>query len=89
MPQVRKIGTAPSGRAYAISVRYHGRFLKDTPVEQAAAIAPTLTRLLVALYRVPAGRIPRWSGTGGRAPASWREYLLDGLVDDPGNWSTD
>ena len=31
------------------------RFLEDTPVEQAGAIAPTLTRLLVALYRVPAG----------------------------------
>jgi hypothetical protein len=36
-------------------VRHHGRFLEDTPVEQAGAISPTLTRLLVALYRVPAG----------------------------------
>lgn len=33
-------------------MRHHGRFLEDTPVEQAGAIAPTLTRLLVALYRV-------------------------------------
>lgn len=31
-----------------------GRFLEDTPVERADAVAPTLTRLLVALYRVPA-----------------------------------
>ena len=49
MPEIREVGTAPSGRAYAISVRHHGRFLEDTPVEQADAIAPTLTRLLVAL----------------------------------------
>jgi aminoglycoside phosphotransferase (APT) family kinase protein len=54
VPEVRDVGTTPSGRAYAISVRHHGRFLEDTPVEQAGAIAPALTRLLVALYRVPA-----------------------------------
>jgi len=30
-------------------------------------------------------RIPRWSGIREPASvASWREYLLDGLVDDPG-----
>jgi hypothetical protein len=37
VPQVRQVGTTPSGRAYAISVRHHGRFLEDTPVEQAGA----------------------------------------------------
>ena len=46
VPEVREVGTTPSGRVYAISVRHHGRFLEDTPVEQAGAIAPTLTRLL-------------------------------------------
>ena len=48
VPEVRDVGTTPSGRAYAISVRHHGRSLEDTPVEQAGAITPTLTRLLVA-----------------------------------------
>src|SRR6202007_2795856 len=62
VPEVREVGTTASGRAYAISVRHHGRFLEDTPVEQSAAIAPTLTRLLVALFRVPAG-----PGAPGRA----------------------
>jgi len=85
VPEVREVGTAPSGRAYAISVRHHGRFLEDTPVEQAGAIAPALTRLLVALYRVPAGPdTPVVWHQGAASVASWREYLLDGLVDDPG-----
>src|SRR5690348_350649 len=54
VPEVREVGMTPAGRAYAISVRHHGRFLEDTPAEQAGAITPTLTRLLVALYRAPA-----------------------------------
>ena len=58
VPEIREVGTTPSGRAYAISVRHHGRFLEDTPAEQASALAPALTRLLVALYQVPA-RMPR------------------------------
>ncbi|MGH3259204.1 MAG: phosphotransferase family protein [Streptosporangiaceae bacterium] len=84
VPEVREVGTTGSGRAYAISVRHHGRFLEDTPVEQAAAIAPTLTRLLLALYRVPAAPNAAvvWH-QGGPPVGSWREFLLDGLVDDP------
>ena len=86
VPQVREVGSTPSGRAYAISVRHHGRFLEDTPVEQAGAIAPTLTRLLVALYHVvPAGPdAPVVWHQGAASIASWREFLLDALVDDPG-----
>ena len=85
VPEVREVGSTPSGRAYAISVRHHGRFLEDTPVEQADAIAPTLTRLLVALYRVPAGPdTPVVWHQGAASAASWREFLLAGLVDDPG-----
>jgi aminoglycoside phosphotransferase (APT) family kinase protein len=85
VPEIREVGTTPSGRAYAISVRHHGRFLEDTPVEQARAIAPTLTRLLVALYRVPSDPDAPvlWHQAAGSA-ASWREFLLAGLVDDPG-----
>ena len=85
VPEVREVGSTPSGRAYAISVRHPGRFLEDTPVEQADAIAPILTRLLVALYRVPAGPdTPVVWHQGAASTASWREFLLDGLVDDPG-----
>ena len=40
VPQVREVGTTPTGWAYAISVRHHGRFLEDTPVERADAVAP-------------------------------------------------
>lgn len=93
VPEVRDIGHTPDGQAYAISVRHYGRFLEDTPVELAGAIAPTLTRLLVALFSVPA---PADVAVGWHQPAtsppSWREFLLDGLVDDPGKvvhgWST-
>jgi aminoglycoside phosphotransferase (APT) family kinase protein len=85
VPEVREVGTAPSGRAYAISVRHHGRFLEDTPVGQAGAVAPALTRLLVALFRVPAGPDTPVAWHQGAPPAaSWREYLTDGLTDDPG-----
>ena len=86
VPEVKEVGTTPSGRAYAISVRHHGRFLEDTPVGQAGALAPTLTRLLVALYHVQAGPDTPviWHRAG--APAvSWRQFLRAGLVDDPGN----
>jgi hygromycin-B 4-O-kinase len=84
VPEVREVGTTPSGRAYAISVRHHGRFLEDTPAEQAGAIAPALTRLLVALYRAPAAPdTPVLWHQPGPPAASWREFLLDGLVDDP------
>jgi aminoglycoside phosphotransferase (APT) family kinase protein len=86
VPEVRKVGTTPAGRAYAISVRHHGRFLEDTPVEQAGAIAPTLTRLLVALYRVPSSPDTPVAWHQGAPPAaSWRDFLTDGLVDNPGN----
>lgn len=84
VPEVREVGTTPSGRAYAISVRHHGRFLEDTPVERAGDIAPALTGLLVALYRAPApadGTVT-WHQPG--APVgSWRQFLQNGLADDP------
>jgi aminoglycoside phosphotransferase (APT) family kinase protein len=86
VPQVREVGTTASGRAYAISVRHYGRFLEDTPAEQAGALAPALTRLLVALYRVPADPDTpvTWHQPGVPA-VSWRQFLLTRLVDDPGN----
>lgn len=84
VPEVREVGTTPAGRAYAISVRHYGGFLEDTPLELAEAVAPALTRLLVALYRVPSSPdLPvAWHQTG-ESPSTWREYLRTGLVDDP------
>lgn len=85
VPEVREVGTTPTGLAYAISVRHHGQFLEDTPVERADTAAATLTRLLVALYRVPAspGSPVMWHAAG--APVrSWRELVLARLVDEPG-----
>jgi aminoglycoside phosphotransferase (APT) family kinase protein len=85
VPEVREVGSTPSGRAYAISVRRRGRFLEDTPVELAGAITSTLTRLLVALYRVPAGPdAPVVWHQAGPPAGSWPEFLLAGLTDDPG-----
>jgi aminoglycoside phosphotransferase (APT) family kinase protein len=83
VPQVREVGTTSTGLAYAISVRRHGRFLEDTPVEHADAVAPALTRLLVALSRVPTSpNTPvMWHPAGAPVP-SWRELVLSRLVDD-------
>jgi aminoglycoside phosphotransferase (APT) family kinase protein len=93
VPEVREVGLAPDERAYAISVRHHGRFLENTPVELNAALAPTLASLLVALYTVPAqGDSPVLWHPPGASRISWREHLLAGLVDDPESathgWST-
>ena len=86
IPQVREVGTTPTGLAYAISVRHHGRFLEDAPIEHADVVAPTLTRLLVALSHVPADPDTpvMWHRAGAPAP-SWRELVLSRLVDDPRN----
>lgn len=94
VPEVREVGTTPAGRAYAISVRHYGQFLEDAPVERADAVAPTLTRLLVALYRTPASPdTPVMWHPAGEPARSWRELVLARLVDDPGNrvhgWSAD
>ena len=86
VPQVREVGTTSTGLAYAISVRHHGRFLEHAPTEQADAVAPTLTRLLVALSRVRASPTTpvMWHPAGAPAP-NWRQLVLTRLVDDPAN----
>ena len=86
IPQVREVGTTSTGLAYAISVRRHGGFLEDAPIEHAAEVAPTLTRLLVALSRVRArpDSPVMWHPAGPPVP-SWRELVLGRLVDDPRN----
>ena len=84
VPEVREIGPAPDGRAYAISVRHNGVFLEDTPPELAGALCSTLADLLLALHDVPAEPNSRvlWHQSGA-PPCSWRDFLLAGLVDNP------
>ncbi len=84
VPQVREVGLTPDDRACAISVRHHGNFLEDTPLELSAALAPTFTGLLVALHAVPSETHSPVLWHQPDAPLiSWRQYLLSGLVDDP------
>ena len=85
VPIVREVSVNADGYAFAISDRCHGRFLEATPVELSGRLAMTLTDLLVALHDVPQTGIDspvRWHQPGAE-PCSWREHLLDGLVDDP------
>ena len=72
VPEVLEIGDA-FGRAYAISVRHHGRFLETVATDEAEILGPTIVRLLAAL------KVARPTGR----PSGWREWLMDGLVDDP------
>lgn len=84
VPQVREVGTTSTGLAFAISVRHHGRFLEDAPVEHADAVAPTLTGLLVALSRVPSSpATPVMWHPAGTPASSWGELVLTRLGDDP------
>ncbi|MDA8062634.1 MAG: aminoglycoside phosphotransferase family protein [Actinomycetota bacterium] len=84
VPEVREIGTAPNGQAYAISVRHHGRFLEDVPAGLATSLAPTLIRLLDALRAAPATDDRVLWHQPGPSTLSWRQWLAAGLVDDPG-----
>jgi aminoglycoside phosphotransferase (APT) family kinase protein len=74
VPAVLDIGDAPFGGVYAISRRHHGRFLEDVQVDEVQRAGPMLQRLLGALRAVPPA--------DGR---SWRQWLVDGLVDQPTN----
>jgi aminoglycoside phosphotransferase (APT) family kinase protein len=79
VPEVLEIGAA-FGAAYAISVRHHGRFLESVRPDEAAVTGPTLVGLLGALHAVPAEDETR----DRAASTSWRRWLLDGLLDEPG-----
>jgi aminoglycoside phosphotransferase (APT) family kinase protein len=80
VPAVLSIGEAFDG-AYAISERYHGRFLESVRADEAEVAGQTLMRLLDALRSVP---------DDGRLNATWHGWLLACLQDDPthpaGGW---
>jgi aminoglycoside phosphotransferase (APT) family kinase protein len=77
VPEVLAIGDAPWGGAFAVSRRHHGRFLEDVGADEVERVRPMLASLLGALRAVPPAT---------DAP-SWRDYLLERLVDDnPPGW---
>ena len=85
VPAVLDVGDAFGG-AYAISVRHHGRFLEDVGPEEAAVAGPAIGRTLSALRAVPveADAPSQWYPAEPRPEEStWRQWLTDGLVDDP------
>lgn len=84
VPEMREVGRAPDGQAYAISVRHHGSFLEDTPASSAPVLGGTLTSLLLALLAVPAPPATAvvWHEPDS-SPPTWRDFVLAGLVDDP------
>jgi aminoglycoside phosphotransferase (APT) family kinase protein len=85
VPRVLETGRALGG-AYAISERHFGVFLEDLDESRWRRLLPALLRGLDALRQRPA------PGTGGEppavggpeVPASWRDWLLAGLADRPG-----
>lgn len=86
IPDVLEVGDALGG-AYAISARRHGRFLETVDPDDAPLAGTALERTLAALRAVPAERDApaAWYPSGvGAAESTWRQWLADGLVDDPG-----
>lgn len=85
VPRVLETGSALGG-AYAISERHFGVFLESLDESGWRRLLPALLRGLDALRQLPA------PGTGGEPPtaagpavtAGWREWLLAGLTDRPG-----
>jgi aminoglycoside phosphotransferase (APT) family kinase protein len=83
IPQVLEVGEA-FGFAYAISTRFHGRFLESIEAGEAATARPAVLRLLDALRAVPAdpGAPACWYGPAGKG-STWRGWLTDSVRDDP------
>lgn len=85
VPRVLETGSALGG-AYAISERDHGVFLEDLDESRWRRLLPALLRGLDALRQLPApGTCCEPPPAGGQAvTASWRDLLLAGLTDRPG-----
>jgi aminoglycoside phosphotransferase (APT) family kinase protein len=85
VPEVLQVGEA-MGRAFAISVRHHGRFLETIRPDEASAARAPVGRLLAALRAAPAHPdLPiSWFPDPSQPDGStWRGWLREGLVDDP------
>jgi aminoglycoside phosphotransferase (APT) family kinase protein len=86
VPDVLEIGDA-FGLSFAISRRHHGRFIESVTVNDAPVAGRTLDGLLAALRAVPASASDPvlWHAVEAEPFETWRRWLLDGLVDDPGH----
>jgi hypothetical protein len=82
IPDVLEIGSALGG-AYAISQRRFGVFLESLDESGWRRLLPVLLRGLDALREAS---VPPGDGPPGDGPAApgWRAWLLEGLVDRPG-----
>jgi hygromycin-B 4-O-kinase len=84
VPRVLEIGSALGG-AYAISERHFGLFLEELDEPRWRRLLPALLRGLDHLRHLQAPEASRAREDGAPAvTTSWREWLLEGLVDRPG-----
>lgn len=84
IPRVMEIGEAPGGY-YAISERRFGAFLESLDDTGWRAVMPALLRAFDALREVrPPGEGVDWAGESKGATLSWRQWLVDSLIDRPG-----
>ncbi len=80
VPEVLEIGTALD-LSYAISRRYHGRFLETVDPEAAPRLARALSELFAQLRRVPGHDRVEWYDPA--SSRSWHDYLLRSISDEP------
>jgi aminoglycoside phosphotransferase (APT) family kinase protein len=85
IPEVLQIGRAMGG-SYAISVRHHGRFLESARPFQSEAVGAALLRTLGVMRAEPSDPNAPLDWFSQRQPvaSTWRQWLSNGLVDDPG-----
>jgi aminoglycoside phosphotransferase (APT) family kinase protein len=83
IPEVLDVGEA-FGFAYAISTRFHGRFLESIEPGEAAKARPVALGLIDALWSVPAdaGAPVCWYGPNDHV-SNWRGWITEVLLDDP------
>jgi hypothetical protein len=84
VPAVLEIGDAFGG-AYAVSVRRCGRFLEEVAAEESVVAGPMILNLLASLYGIQTevDASVDWLSAGAGSALTWRQWLIDGLVDSP------
>lgn len=84
VPCVLETGEFPSGY-YAISKREHGVFLEELDETGWSRVLPQLLRALDSMRATEGATGSGCQLVEGRpGPATWREWLLDGIADRPG-----
>jgi aminoglycoside phosphotransferase (APT) family kinase protein len=85
VPKVLEVGNALGG-AYAISERHFGLFLENLDEPRWRRLLPAVVRGLDHLrhLQAPAASQVPSAASGPAITMSWREWLREGLVDQPG-----